>query len=290
MTTLVIRFSSVGDIVLCGAVTGALEPVIFVTNPAYRTLAAALPGVVKVICPPQDELPKQVDKIVDLHSNWRSFSVRRKVKGPVYSIDRHDLRRRFRVWLKIGKPPPPVISRYAKAAGVDEVSKEWAMPQTGPNNALAIIPFCRHRTKEWPLLKYAEIGKRYNGPVLILGSPKEKEKMDPLLHAIGSKARPLAFDGFKEIFDAMAEIRIAVGGDTGLAHLCAAYHKPVVTLFGPTTKADGFWHDAANTVSVDLSCRPCSRFGSSNCPMGDHLCMKNITVDEVWRQIEAAIS
>ena len=43
MTTVVIRFSSVGDIVLCASVTQQLAPVVFITKPRYRQLAAALP-------------------------------------------------------------------------------------------------------------------------------------------------------------------------------------------------------------------------------------------------------
>ena len=286
MTSMVIRFSSVGDIVLCGAVTEALAPVIFVTKPEYRTLAAALPGVSQVLCPPQDNLPRQVEKIIDLHSNWRSFQIRKKVRAPVYSVQRHDLKRRLRVWLKVGHPPPSVISRYAKAAGIDRVNPTWGEKKTGSNNALALIPFCRHPTKEWPLAKYADLGKMYDGPVIILGGPQERKRMVPLLDAIGPKATALTATGFDEIIQAMGEIKVAVGGDTGLAHLCFAFQKPVITLMGPTTHDDGFWGHNPNTLSVDLPCRPCSRYGSQSCPIGDHLCMKSISVEEVWQKLE----
>ena len=48
MSTVVIRYSSLGDIVLTGTVTAALAPVTFITHPRYRPLAEALPGVVAV--------------------------------------------------------------------------------------------------------------------------------------------------------------------------------------------------------------------------------------------------
>ena len=51
MHNVVIRLSSVGDIVLCGFVTGQLKPVTFITSPAYRELAMALPGVKKSTLP-----------------------------------------------------------------------------------------------------------------------------------------------------------------------------------------------------------------------------------------------
>ena len=48
MRTLVIRFSSLGDIVLSGAVTAALGEVEYLTLDRYAELAAALPGVTRV--------------------------------------------------------------------------------------------------------------------------------------------------------------------------------------------------------------------------------------------------
>ena len=44
MRTLVIRFSSLGDIVLSGAVTAALGDVEYLTLERYAELAAALPA------------------------------------------------------------------------------------------------------------------------------------------------------------------------------------------------------------------------------------------------------
>ena len=286
MTTLVIRFSSVGDIVLCGAVTGELAPVTFVTKPEYRSLAQALPGVVEVLCPPVDPLPKRADKIVDLHANWRSYRVRNQVQGPIYKIQRYDLTRRFRVWFKTRTRPPSVIDRYAKAARVDTPIRQWGTSKLGSNDALALIPFCRHQTKEWPTHKYVEIGNRYPGPVVILGGPNEQSKCTSIADKIGPKSTVLTPAGFSKVIDSMGNIRLALGGDTGLTHLCAAYQKPTLTLFGPTTKEDGFWPQAKHTRSHPLPCRPCSRFGGKRCPIGDHRCMTAITIDSVWKQLE----
>ena len=212
MKTMVIRLSSVGDIVLSGGITGALDPVIFVTKPAYRSLAKSLPGVKKVLCPPDDKLPKSVDQIVDLHGNWRSRKICHDVKGPVSRIQRHDLKRRFRVWFKQGLAPPSVIARYAEAAAVSTPTLSWGKSKKGTNDTLALIPFCRHGTKEWPLMKYAEIGRQYEGPVIIFGSEDEKDRMKPLRRAIGSKARLIADKGFDSVIDAMGKINRVVGG------------------------------------------------------------------------------
>ncbi len=64
-------------------------------------------------------------------------------------------------------------------------------------------------------------------------------------------------------------------------HLCAAAGMPVVGLFGPTTSRDGFWVHRGEAVELDLSCRPCSRFGGPRCPVGDHACLREIDAARV---------
>ena len=118
MSTLVVRFSSLGDVILAGAVTGALAPVTFLTHPRYREIAAALPGVVQVLGYGADPLPRSAARIVDLHASPRARQVCLQVRGPVQRVARYDLRRRLRVALKWGAPPPSVVARYAAAAGV----------------------------------------------------------------------------------------------------------------------------------------------------------------------------
>jgi ADP-heptose:LPS heptosyltransferase len=270
---LVIRFSSLGDIVLAGAVTGALGRVTFLTHPRYRTLAALLPGVEQVLCSGEDPLPRRARQIVDLHSSLRSRQICLQVRGPVRRVRRHDLRRRLRVTLKAGAPPPPVTERYARAAGVTANTTPW-LPHRG-GDALILCPTAAHATKQWPLDRFASLGQRWEGPVVVLGGPGERQ-------AVRARADAIAEQGFTQTVAAIGGGRAAVGGDTGLMHLCAAAGVPTVVLFGPTTAEDGFWPAASATPSLPLACRPCSRHGGPRCPFGDHLCMSDLTVDVVW--------
>ena len=67
MTSLVIRYSSMGDIVLTAGITKALSPVIFLTLERYAELAAALPGVIEVRTHEQHgrNAFSDVDQIID---------------------------------------------------------------------------------------------------------------------------------------------------------------------------------------------------------------------------------
>ena len=163
-------------------------------------------------------------------------------------------------------------------------NKPWF--RQGPANALVLCPGAQWATKQWPLGRWLELGRRWTGDILILGGPEEHKSLRDLGAALGSRAEVIAERGFQRTIDALGKGALAVGGDTGLMHLCAAAGIPVIGLFGPTQSEDGFWCHDGEVIERDLHCRPCSRHGSLRCPMGDHQCMNEIKVDHVWAAVE----
>lgn len=266
MTT-VIRYSSLGDVVLAASVTGGLGEVTFRTLPRYFELVRRFPGVTGVLGP--DDAPV-AGPVVDLHHNLRSlrWSAHRRVA-------RYDLARRMRVWFKTN-PPPTVLSRYGAAAGVQPAEPPWFSPvERGP--ALILAPGSTHATKRWPY--FAQLAAAWEGPVRVVGGPGDEAQVEPL-----GGACEVGFDRTLAAFEGGA---VMVAGDTGLMHLAVAVGVPVVALFGPTTSTDGFFAypgRLGRAVEMPLSCRPCSRFGGAACPMGDHLCMTSLGVEHVLRE------
>lgn len=286
MSALVIRFSSLGDVVLAGGVTGALGEVEFFTKAAFAPVAALLPGVRKVHVW-EDGLPQgDFERVVDLHASPRSRWVCARLGRPTSRVARHDLDRRLRVAFKVGDPPPTVLGRYAAAAGVQPAPVPWLNLPEAPREALLLCPAASHATKVWPAARFAELGRRWRGPVVVLGGPGELGLVRAVAEAVGSHAEAVAEAGVRRTVEALARGRAAVAGDTGLMHLAAAAGVPVVAIFGPTTSQDGFWdaraHTAGEAVERALSCRPCSLHGGPRCPVGDHLCLSELGVDEVW--------
>ena len=275
MSTLVIRCSSLGDVVLAGAVTGALAPVLFLTKAAWAPVAARLPGVEQVLVLGRDAVPP-VDRVVDLQGDLRGRWLSLGHGAPVSHVKRADLRRRLRVWFKLGAPPDRVVARYAQAAGVSVAPAPW-IQVAGPRDATLLLPGAAWATKRWPAASFIALGRELPGPILVLGGPEDEVLVGKIAEGIGPGAEAICEAGFDATMAALGRGRLAIGGDTGLLHLCAAAGIPVLGLFGPTTSADGFWCHAGAVVELDLSCRPCSRHGSARCPMGDHRCMEALT-------------
>ena len=289
---LVVRFSSLGDIVLSGAVTGALAPVTYVTSSRFESVVARLPGVERVVTLQPGEsvsaLAARVERHpvqIDLHASPRSRALCRKVGGSWRRVERYDLRRRLRVAFK-GKPAPPVVSRYGAAAEVSPAMVPWIdLGERGDSTVL--IPGAAHATKRWPARRWVELGRALGGTFHVLGGPDEIDLCNAVAAGIGSEARAVAETGFEGAFASLAQASRAIGSDSGLMHLAAACGLQCFTVFGPTSSDDGFWEGRCTPIEQEFACRPCSRFGGSWCPMGDHHCMSSLSVETTLGVVQA---
>lgn len=264
----ILRHSSLGDVVLAAAFTRAMAPVCFVTRPRYHELVRRFPGVVEVRAPGEALPPGPVYDLHNRLATRRHPATRR--------LARWDWTRRARVWFKTA-PAPPVLQRYGEVLGIPPAPTPWLEP-VRRGDTLLLVPGAAHATKRWS--GWEALARAWDGPVRALGGPGE----EALVARIGGVAEA----GFARTLQAMEGGAVLCAGDTGLLHLGAAVGLPVVGLFGPTTSADGFFSYGGHAVELPLSCRPCSRFGGPVCPMGDHLCLRGISVERVLAACRAA--
>jgi len=85
----------------------------------------------------------------------------------------------------------------------------------------------------------------------------------------------------------IARSRLVISGDSGVLHIAVGLDVPTVSLFGPGIAAK--WAPKGEkhvVVNRQLSCSPCTKFGTTPpCPHGAR-CMNEITADQV---VEAAV-
>ena len=298
MAALVIRFSSLGDVVLASAVTPGLQSVVFATHAHYAPLVQRFQGVHQVVgLAPGESVASLAGRLppvewaVDLHGSLRSRALVRRLGTQVSRVEKLAITRRVRVALKQPDRIPTVLSRYADAAGVPLARRPWIpVPRDPHPDALVLVPGASHATKRWPLFRYRAIADRWPGPVFALGSLDEDPLLRELWQQTGGRVVPVAEVGFERTLEVMGLAAVVVGGDTGLVHLAAACGVPVVSLFGPTHSADGFWDHPGRALEVPLACRPCSLHGGAVCPVGDHACMWQISVGAVWTALEGVLT
>jgi len=296
LSRLVIRFSSLGDVILAAGVTAPLGDVTFVTRERYRPLVERFPGVEAVIGLRDGESAASLarrlpaaEAVFDLHASPRSKAVCARLKAPVRRVDKLRVQRWLRVAVKRQAALPTVLERYAAACGIEPSTHPWIPLERRGADALALVPGAAHATKGWSADRFAAVGRRWSGPVIVLGGPGEEALVERVAASVregGRLAQAVTERGFDATLDALARCRALVAGDTGLMHLAAACGVPVVGVFGPTTSGDGFWCHPGEVVEAALACRPCSRYGGARCPVGDHRCMDAVSVDDVVAAVE----
>jgi len=278
--SVILRRTSLGDVVLLGAVTSVVpRPVVVVTHPRFVGLATKLRGVDRVIPWTTTLTGRQLAaqtspsaRWVDLQRSVRSTALMWAAPAGRGWVRKHSLRRRARLRSPRIAPRPSVVQLYAAAFDVSPQCAPWIEPGDQGCSGLALIPGAAWYTKRWSEEGFVSVGRGWDGPVRVLGGPGEEALCSRISTQLPGSSW-VAERGFEGVLDALRSTSVAVGGDTGLVHLAAAMGVPVVTLMGPTHPDDGFVVHRGVVVSADLPCRPCSLHGGERCPLGHHRCM-----------------
>ena len=315
---LVIKLSSLGDIAhALPAVRALMERtgavIDWVVQPEYSSLLACCPDVDRIIAYPRQhpfrglagfvrELRRnRYDIIVDLQGLLKSAVTARLARGS---------RRVGPAWAREGahnlysdQPPRrPGPRRHAVAELMDVV--DWVAPGSGPppepllhlpeleadsrpGPHVALAPFSRWLTKDWPLEKFAELGRRLASEmgcqIRIVGGPGEAARGEELAREIGDRARSDC--GRTDLPGLCALLRsmdLVISVDSGPMHWADAMGVPLVAVFGATDPVRTGPHRQLDHVVAKegLDCRPCH---SRRCARGDLACLNTLDVDAVFQ-------
>lgn len=277
--TVLLRRGALGDVALLGAVTSRVPgPVTVVTRPQYTGLAERLIGVDAAV-PWPDDGPRELARalpdatVIDLQGNLRSRILTVLTGRGGGRIAKRSLARRWRVWSKRPGPARPTVPElYAEACGVQPAPPPWIRVADVERDHLALVPGAAWATKRYAPDRFIEVGRAWEGKVVVLGGPGEEEVCQRVADALpGSTC--VVERGFDQTLAFLGRTRVAVTGDTGPMHLAGACGARVVALFGPTHPDDGFFVYPGEVVQQDLDCRPCTLHRQPSCPLGHGRCM-----------------
>lgn len=311
---LVIRFSSIGDIVLTTPVLRCLKTQLvgavlhFVTRAAYQKILENNPYVDKVfgmqneISELIDELKaEQYDFIVDLHKNLRSFRLIRALGKPSRSFPKLNMEKYLLVNFKIDRMPDlHIVDRYFEAVktlgivndnqGLDyyipadqEVSTE-VLPAYFRNGYFAFVIGAKHLTKVLPAEKVIEVLAHTSLPAVLLGGPEDAARGEIIIAAVGDKAwNACGKFSLDQSASLLKKAKVVLTNDTGLMHIAAAFKKPIVSVWGSTVPEFGMYPYLPKNPELsiiienkNLSCRPCSKIGYDRCPKKHFKCMNDL--------------
>jgi ADP-heptose:LPS heptosyltransferase len=314
---LIIRFSSIGDIVLTTPVIRCVKQQVdeaevhFATKKAFSSLLKSNPYVGKVHVF-EDDLNKLIaelkaenfDFVIDLHNNLRSRRVTSALGKPVSRFHKLNVEKWLMVNLKVNQlPERHIVDRYlstAKELGVqndgegldffipkaEEVAKE-SLPLNFQNGYIALVIGAKFGTKKLPVEKLKVLVKLIEKPIVIIGGPEDKLEGEKLaaLHpeTVFNACGEFSLSGSASLIRQASSV---ITHDTGMMHIAAAFNKPIFSIWGNTIPEFGMHpylpHSSSKFFQVDgLSCRPCSKIGYSKCPKSHFNCMNQIDLKAI---------
>ena len=324
MRILVIRLSSIGDIILTQSVIAELRDlftdaeIYFLCKSEYQTLPELFGLDLKII--PYSKsfswhiglLKQSFDLVIDFHNKFSTWMIRHLVRSHKKAVyhKQHKLRRR----IVKGDHSVCIEStvRLYYSALVNLFPNEFSLtspirypvlhseflpsdieiiPRIYPDRKLiALFPGAAHNTKIWQLENWEKLIENcYNKyEFRIYGNQSDYE----LTRNLGADYNDIKnLCGQLNLKQLTAELNVCdviISGDTGPMHLAAALNKPQIAIFGGTHPRLGFapLNDKAIILSADLECQPCSLHGSKKCPKGTFECMKLITPEMVETKLK----
>lgn len=278
MKILVVRFSSIGDIVQTTSPLGTLRnhfpaaEINFLTLYHFRSLLADHPAVTRVLTIDQKAgvqalmalarklNRRRYDLIVDLHQSLRSkillLFIRSRtvaIKKPRWQrflymiLHKNTFPEDYSYQMLLHKPLRTVtaVSHYPSPSlhlnDTQTAWQGWGEKYHLPDHFIALVPGAAWKNKQWPVAYYHVLIQdliQAGNTVIILGG-----EGDRICFAIDlDHDRVINLAGKTSLRDSLIFVEradLVIGSDTGLVHAAEALGTPVIAILGPTTREMG---------------------------------------------------
>ena len=313
---LIIRFSSIGDIVLTTPVIRNLRKkypgatIDYLTKSKFAGIVQSNRYVDKVIVLRDDfqeviaELEENgYDHIIDLHHNLRTLRIKNVLQNvPFHSFHKLNIRKWIYTALKINTMPPAhIVDRYMATVaslgvindglGLDyfipqnEFLREGDLPFSHLQGYIAIAIGAAHNTKKLPLEKLQGLVRKIEFPIILLGGKEDFLEGEKIAASDTVKIyNACGRFSLNESADIVRNSKLVISHDTGLMHIAAAFKKVILSVWGNTVPSFGMvpYQTSYEVFQVNkLWCRPCSKTGFHKCPLGHFKCMNNQSMDAI---------
>ncbi|RMD92202.1 MAG: lipopolysaccharide heptosyltransferase II [Calditrichaeota bacterium] len=157
---------------------------------------------------------------------------------------------------------------------------------------VALAPGSHWYTKRWPEPYFVRLAQQLikrDFNIVLIGGKKDRPLCTRIQKKAGKEIVNLAGTlTLRETFVCLCRCRILVSNDSAPTHLGVAAGIPVISIFGSTSPALGFYPygQRENVLEVSLNCRPCTDHGRRRCPKGTLECLWAITPGQVLQKIE----
>ncbi len=304
---LILRFSSLGDVVLTSYVVENLYnagwEVWFATKPEYAPLFQSDPRIAgtivfqSIFSAIREIRYHKFDLIFDLHSVARTMFISALSGTKVLHANKRSLQRRLLTHFGGDKTPRKLSDEYARLIRLAGLPITYNFTRIIPNNnGIAFAE--KHLAHIDKKIAFIHAGARYAGKDWGIENYREcarlvfENEFHPIFVGEGESGNFHSFLGktsLEELVGALSFGAVFIGNDSGPSHIAAALEVPTVTIFGPTHPALGFSPAGkfSTYVSAETACAPCSLHGDAKCKFAEQLCFTRISPQMVFEKVMA---
>jgi ADP-heptose:LPS heptosyltransferase len=146
-------------------------------------------------------------------------------------------------------------------------------------------------TKRWDIDRFAALAdrlvERFGAGIVLPWGPGQLPEVEKLARMMVHPSLIPPPTTLLQLGALFRRCAFVVSNDSGPMHIAAAVGTPVVGIYGPTNPLlQGPY--GGNHVVVRREGLECLGCNLTRCPIG-HLCMKELTVDAVWRAVEEVL-
>lgn len=266
MKLLVIRFSSIGDIVLSTPAIRCLKQQVknaevhFLTKQSMKAVTEGNPyidrfhyfnnNLGKLTKTLQGE---KYDYIIDLHKNFRTWRIRQALKVPVLSYNKEVIEKVLLTRLHINK----MAGRHIVDRCIDTLAplgvkndgkgmdyfipsnvrvRAEDLPLSHSAGFVAIVIGASYYTKKLPVYKLRELCNKIKYPVILVGGKEDQAEGEKIAETNPVKIyNACGKFSLHESADLIRQSKLVISHDTGMQYIACALNKPVLAIWGGTS-------------------------------------------------------
>lgn len=326
MKILVIRMSSIGDILLTTPVLKAFKkkyPDAKIDFLVLDNFKAAIKGSryidnLIVFNKKKDDGYRNIvkfaeklkengyDYVFDLHAKFRSKLIVKNLGVKSFSYKKRAWWKGILVKFKLikYKVDDTIVKNYFgafKDFGIEYSGEDIEFPYDENDTRFLeyeglpmMAPGASKETKKWTEQGFGELAKlifeKYNVKTVLIGGKEDFSKCERINRISGNNCINLAGKlSLKESGTVLARAKFLVTNDSGPFHIARGVKCPTFVIFGPTNPDMFELGENDCLIYAGVSCSPCSLHGEKKCPRNTFRCMREITSKDVFKKIENKI-
>ncbi len=324
MRVLIIRLSSIGDVILTTPILKKLKKkypqmtIDFVVLKRFKDSIEGVPYIDNLILFDKKKYrgikgikafvetikDNKYDYIFDLHAKLRSFIMCFFLKGKVYRYKKRAFWKTILVKLKLIRysVDNTIIKNYFNAFGEFDIEysgedltfsyeKKDLETVKEYSDFIVLAPGASKETKKWTVEGFGNLAKqlrnKYNKSIILIGGNGDKKRCEEINKVSGGICVDLAGKlSLKESGALLSKADFLVTNDSGPFHMARGVKTRSYVIFGPTDPNMFEYDDMGVLIYRNEVCSPCSLHGDKECPKGHFSCMKKLKAEDVLKVIE----